>query len=262
MFQFRWDSVLAGDVDACEQTELGLLDLLKLAAAFTRLEPVLKRLAKRKELRGRLGDLFAPPLEQLDDTLDSLSRVGETVKDILNRADPTLGRKDTIGLWLALADIIDAEASLIEGFRDLAKQAKSVTSFETFMGALREADEPSYELIKLLDRSYREGILDVREYPAFIKLYGPKGRAAKKFQREAKEAAEAATPLVKKAKSVRAKAVRSREVETRLRKTARHLRKVQGLVRSLDRKEATSMVDLSPDWIEPLLVLAKEAGIR
>ncbi len=245
-----------------EDAALGLLDLLKLAAAFTRLEPTLKRLAKRKELRGRLRDLLMPVLTQLDEQLDGVTRSGETMKTILAQANPTLSRNDTIQLWLVLADIMDTEASLIEGARELAKRAKSVMSFETFMNALKESDEAGYELIRLFDRSYRDGILDVREYPAFATLYGPKGRAAKKFEREVKEAVVTATPMVKKAKSVRARAVHSRQVETRLRRTARHLRKVQGIVRSLDREEAKTMEDLSPDWIEPLLVLAKEAGMR
>ena len=126
------------------------------------------------------------------------------------------------------------------------------------MEGLRTTDPPVFEMLRLLERSYKDGVLDLEEFPTFMKLYGLKRSRQRGLTKTSEAAAREARPLVKKAKAVRIGKRLERNVSRRLLKSIRHLQKVNVLVRKVDPETAARMYDAAPDWLQPLVVLAKE----
>jgi len=130
------------------------------------------------------------------------------------------------------------------------------------MERLKTADSGAYELLRLLERSYKDGVLDLREIPTFAKLYGPKGRRAGKLRSAAEKAVKEATPLVEKAQTIRIRRQLDRRVVHRLVKSVRHLETVKRKVRKIDPGTAKRMNEMSPDWVQPLIALGKRVEVK
>jgi len=234
------------------------LDLLRVAATLTQLLPFIRRLVKRKEVRERLGEVLLPILRELEHSMVELNDNGKRLTGTLDRAALPLNRKDANELGFAWADTVDGAVKVIEGVHKLAREARKVAAFETFMNDLRTTDPPVFEMLKLLERSYQGGLLNVEEFPTFVKLYGPKRRRQSGLKRATEAAVKEATPLVKKAKAVRIGKRLDRAVAHRLLKSIRRLRRVNALARKVDSETAARMYEVAPDWVQPLVALAKE----
>ncbi len=235
-----------------------LLDLLRIAAALTQLLPLIKRLAVRTDARERLGAILLPLLEDVEKSMEGLHNNGRKLAEILKRIQMPLGRRDATELSLAWADTVDFAVKVVEQVNRLARETGKLVAFETFTERLKTADPAVYELVKLLDRGYKDGVLDVKEVPTFVKLYGPKGRQARKLKKAAGKAVDEATPLVNKAKAVRIGKRLPRDVQSRLLKSFRRLKTISRLVRKVDAETAERMNEVAPDWAQPLVSLGKK----
>jgi len=238
------------------------LDILRVAATVAQLLPFIKRLVKRRELRERLGEDLRPILQELEHSMEELNDNGKKLTGTLNRAKTPLNRKDANELGLSWADTVDVAVEVVEGVHKLAREARKVAAFETFMDDLRKNDPAVFEMVKLLERSYQDGVLDVKEFPTFVKLYGPKRGRQRGLRKAAEAAAKEATPLVKKATTVRIGKRLERDVSHRVLKSIRRLRRVNTLVRKVDPETAARMYEVAPDWVQPLVALAKEVDAK
>jgi len=238
-----------------------LSDLLGIAAALAQLLPFVKRLAHRADVRARLGAVWLPLVEDLEESMEGLHNSGRLLMGILKRTQLPVGRKEANELSLAWATTVDFAVKVVEQLSGFARETGKLVAFETFMERLKTADAADYELVKLLERSYKDGVLDVKEIPTFVKLYGSKGKQGRRLKRVAAEAVEEATPLVKKAKAVRIGKRLSRDVKGRLLKSFLRLKKVETLVRRVDAETAARMYEVAPDWAQPLIGLGKKIDV-
>ena len=239
-----------------------LLDLLRAAAALAQLLSIVKRLAARRDLRGRLAEVLLPILRDLRKSMEELDANGQRLKENLGRVPTPLNRKDSNELVIAWAAAVDATAGVIEQVHRLGRAANGVAAFKTFMERLKTADPGACELLRLLDRGYKDGVLDLREVPTFAKLFGPKGRRARNLRSVAEKAVKEATPLVEKARAVRVGRRLDRQVVQRVVKSIRHLARVQRLVRKIDPETARTLDEVSPDWVQPLVALGKRVKVE
>ena len=264
-----WRTLLGGphlsharQMSELQETSLTLLDLLRVAATVAQFLPFIKRLVKRREMRERLMEDLLPTLRELERSMEGLVENGRKLTGTLNRAKMPLHRKDANELALTWADTADAAVEVIERVHRLAREARKIAAFETFMEDLRTTDPPVFEMLKLLERSYQGGLLDVGEFPTFVRLYGPKRGRQRTLKKAVETAAVEATPLVKKAKAVRIGKRLEREVSRRLLKSVRRLRTASASLRKLDSETAARMYDATPDWVQPLVALAKEVDAK
>jgi hypothetical protein len=139
-----------------------------------RLSLFLKKRSKKKEMREMLkGALSA--LEDMDDAIKELSDCGKDFLQILEtiRFPVQLGVADKLyvltGKWMV------ANSHLMLGFVKLAQQCQSLARFETVVSDLKYLDRPVYELVMLFARSYKEGKLELTDFPTFLAMFGPKG---------------------------------------------------------------------------------------
>jgi len=240
------------------------LDILSVGASLSQLLPAIngiaKRFAEKRELRERLAGVLSPTLKGLQSSMDDLRENGRKLTGVVRRAGIPLGRSDSTKLCLAWADTCDAIVKVINGLHELGMAAKEVTKYETFMERLKTTDNAAYELLRLLDRSCMDGVLDAREFPTYIKLYGPRRRKARKLEKEAKKATGEAAPLIKKARAVKFTQRLDRRVQQRVNKSLGSLAKTKVLLRPVSRETAAEMAELAPEWIRPLLEFAKQAA--
>ena len=134
----------------------------------------LRKRSKKKEMREMLkGALSAT--EDMDEAIKELRNCGKDFQQILDtiRLPVQLGVADKLylltGKWMA------ANAHLMQSFIKLAQQFQSLARFQTVVSDLKYLDRPVYELVMLFDRSYKEGKLELTDFPTFIGMFGPKG---------------------------------------------------------------------------------------
>lgn len=229
------------------------------------MEPLLHRLAlfikkksKKKEAAEGLANALSA-IEDLEKAIEDMKESGRRMKDLVEKAQIPIqfGVADKlyqeIGVWM----VVMARINL--GLVRLARQAKSVTQYETFMSDLKHLDKPVYESLQMFARSYKDGKVDVSEMPTFIALYGPRelGREMEKAQKEQLE------PLTKKLEGI---------VETiplPIRHRVKDLgRSYNGLSDSRsDLVEPTEevihrMLDSSPPWMRSFTQVIEKASKR
>ena len=122
---------------------------------------------------------------------------------------------------------------------------------------MKATDSAAYELLRLLARSVQDGMMDVREFPTFVKLYGPRGRDARKLRKEAEKKAGEVGPILKKARSVKLAGRLNRRVERRLRKSVDGLKRAKDLLRGLGGETVGGLRQMAPEWAVPLTELVR-----
>jgi len=95
-------------------------DVIAIGTAFSQLRSVIRRIADRRDVRGRLADILVPPVRELRKSMDELTEDGQGLMQMLNRAQMPLGRSDSNELCLACANTFDATVKVVEGIHRLA----------------------------------------------------------------------------------------------------------------------------------------------
>ena len=139
----------------------------------------------------------------------------------------------------------------------LASQAKALSKFEMVMNDLKILDKPVYELVSMLARSYNDGKVDLRKFPTFIALYGPKvdsGAAKAYFRSEV-------PPRLKKLKRLAGRLPPPfRRRLPPLKKGIRELVDSQKSIAHVEETEMKALVDALPDWLAELAHMLSEAA--
>lgn len=239
-----------------QRVEAAILGLLGAGGALARLLPFIKGLrerADRKEVKGRLRSRLLPTLRKLQGCMEDLNAGGQEFMGLLTKAQvPIAGRKISNELRLEWANIADGAVEVVKGVQGLAGLAEGIVAFETFMERLKRADPGLYELLKLLQRSYDNGALDLTDFPTFLALYGPKKREGRKLKREVEQAVGEAAPLVEKAGALRLSKPFNRHTEQRVIRSFRRLAELRGSLRGFEHATPEELADSAPEWMQPL----------
>ena len=145
-----------------------------LAPVVHRLSLIIRKRSKKKEMREQLKQALSAA-EDLEKAQDEMIRIGKEFERLLDGAKTPVppGYADklytTSGKWMA------ANANIMLGMVKLAQQAQILSHFKPFMDDLRHLFPSVYAFVMMMDRSYKEGKLEMTEFPTFIALYGPKG---------------------------------------------------------------------------------------
>lgn len=138
-----------------------------------RLSLYLQRRSKKIEMQSILKDALGA-IDELSEAQSELAKVGEEyAREVVSVRIPVeLGPADR--LYLLSVRWMGANAKIILSLVKLAQQANSFAKLSTIMDDLKVLDRPAYELVRLLERSYREGKLDLTDFPTYIAVFGPK----------------------------------------------------------------------------------------
>jgi hypothetical protein len=215
--------------------------------------------AKKKENRERLSDALRS-LDNIENCLKKSKELAISVSEIIRNAQEAPTQNDAEQLYAKVADIFENMARMHSSFRQLCKEAKTISEFD-FIEEVKLNDRKSYALIMFFAKCYRKGKVDISELPMFISLYGPKPKANRKHEKVAEDKLAEYAPVLAKTKRIANKLPRPviRTTMTRLRRSFIDLGDQANYIEKLDDDVATRLQSQSPDWMAPLNELLNDA---